>query len=337
MTPELKPLPNVDLTMQKNQHHNGSTPGAINAAAAARIEENLERIIRGKKDSIRLLLLSLLAGGHVLLEDAPGTGKTTLARALARSIGGEFRRIQFTPDLLPADITGSSFYHPAEQRFEFRRGPVFCNVLLADEINRTSPRTQSALLEVMSEGQVSIEGRAQILPPPFFVIATQNPIEYHGTYPLPEAQLDRFATRLNLGYPDEAHEVEILFSRHDHDPMRDLQSVVSIEQVLALQEQIKTVRVDESIAQYIVRLVAATRNDARLRAGISPRGSLALYRLAQAKAWREQRDFVLPEDVRELAVPVLSHRLVLDTKARYGGVRNETIVEEFLESTPIPR
>ena len=289
------------------------------AEKTGRLEDNLGRVIQGKPDSIRLVLIALLAGGHILLEDVPGTGKTTLAKSLARSLDGEFRRIQFTPDLLPADITGSSFYNAREGTFEFRQGPVFANVVLADEINRTSPRTQSALLEVMSEGQVTVEGRNQTLPQPFFVVATQNPGDFHGTYPLPEAQLDRFALRVTLGYPDPAHELEILFSHRFVDPFDALEPVLSCPEVLDLQEQVKQVRFDRSVVEYLVRLVEWTRRDPRLRLGISPRGSLMLYRTAQARARLEGRDFVLPEDVRALAVPVLAHRIMLDTKAKYGG------------------
>jgi MoxR-like ATPase len=240
------------------------------------LQRNLASVIRGKPQAIRLLLLSLLSGGHALVEDVPGTGKTTLAKSLARSIDGEFRRVQFTPDLLPADITGSSFYNPRDGSFEFRPGPVFTNVLLADEINRTSPRTQSALLEVMSENQVSIEGVRRPLPQPFFVIATQNPVEFHGTYPLPEAQLDRFAIRVALGYPDREHEIEVLFDQNQRHPFEVLEPVISLEAVLWMQAQVKNVRVDPAIADYIVRIVQSTRSEPRLRLGISPRGSLAV-------------------------------------------------------------
>jgi len=301
------------------------------------LEDNLNGVIRGKAAGIRLVLTALLAGGHVLLEDVPGTGKTTLAKALARSIDVEFRRIQFTPDLLPADITGSSFYNPGDGAFTFRGGPVFTNILLADEINRASPRTQSALLEVMSENQVTIEGMRHALHPPFFVIATQNSSDFQGTYPLPEAQLDRFAVSVTLGYPEPEEEIEILYSHNDLLPFERLAPVLSAADLILLQTRVRAVRVERAIAEYLLRLVSFTRRDPRLRLSVSPRGSLIYYRMAQAQALLQGRDYTTPEDVRALLVPVLAHRMLLDTRSKYSGIESKQILAEALESTAVPR
>ncbi|MEI6231781.1 MAG: MoxR family ATPase [Planctomycetota bacterium] len=307
------------------------------AAMVAKIEDNLASVIKGKKESMRLLLISMLAGGHTLLEDVPGTGKTTLAKSMARSIDGIFRRVQFTPDLLPADITGSMIYNPNDGGFHFREGPVFANVLLADEINRTSPRTQAALLEVMSERQITVDGQRRALPHPFFVIATQNSVEFHGTYPLPEAQLDRFTMCVSLGYPEFSDEIDILIGQNQEHPFDALKPVVSCQEVAAMLDEVKSVRIDKSVVEYIVQIIEATRLDARLRLGISPRGSLALYRTAQARALIAGRDFVEPSDVRALAVHVLAHRVMLDTKSKYSGARARNVIEDAIEKTPVPR
>ena len=300
------------------------------------LADALSNIVRGNRECIETLVIALLSGGSVLMQDVPGVGKTTLAKAVAKAIDVPFHRIQFTPDLLPADILGSSIYNPVEGTFAFRKGPIFCNVLLADEINRASPRTQSALLEAMSESHATIEGENYELPSPFLVLATQNPVEFHGTYPLPEAQLDRFLVQLELGYPDAETEVQILYAQAESHPLERLESVLSQADVLALQGMVRKIRVEEIVSQYMVEIVRRTREDSRLKLGVSPRGSLMLFRACQAAALVAGRDYVLPDDVQRLAPHVLPHRIILTSKAKYGGVSTKEIVAEILGRVKVP-
>jgi MoxR-like ATPase len=297
---------------------------------------NLGRVIRGKEQVIEQLLVALLAEGHVLIEDVPGTGKTTLAKALALSLKVKFSRIQFTPDLLPTDIVGGMIYSPANGSFTFRPGPIHSNIVLADEINRASPRTQSALLEAMSERQVTTEGESRALPQPFLVLATQNPIEHNGTYPLPEAQLDRFCMKISLGYPRHEDELRLLTDQVHEHPLHAVEPVLETQSLLALQERVRGIDVEASVLDYIVRVVARTRVDSRLRLGASPRGALDLRRCAQALALLKGRDHVRPNDVQQMAVPVLAHRLLVDLKARHGGLVGETVVAEILRAESVP-
>lgn len=302
-----------------------------------KLEANVGRVVLGKTQVIRRCIIALLAGEHVLLEDVPGVGKTLLGKALARSVSGSFHRIQFTPDLLPADITGGSVYDSNTKTFSFERGPVFANVVLADEINRTTPRTQSALLEAMSEGQVSADGQTFALPRPFMVIATQNPLEFEGTYPLPESQLDRFLMRISVGYPERSEEIEVLRSHRQGEPVDQLEAVLTAEQVVALQESVRGVRVEEAIDEYLLDVVQATRKCGDLHVGVSIRGALALYRASQAAALTAGRDYVIPDDVKELAVPVLAHRVI--TKGyMHGGQREavEALVERLVDEIRVP-
>jgi MoxR-like ATPase len=307
------------------------------AGTCDRILDEVERAVLGKRDALELLLLGVLADGHVLLEDVPGLAKTLAARSLARATSLEFSRIQFTPDLMPSDVTGSSIYNQREGDFEFRPGPIFTNLLLADEINRAPPKTQAALLEAMQERQVTIEGRTSTLERPFLVLATQNPIEYEGTYPLPEAQLDRFLLRLSFGYPsaeDEWRVVEARAARRRDEV--ELEPVVGAEELLALQAAVEEVHVSEPIGRYLVDLVTATRESRRVAVGASPRGSLALLKLSRARAALTGRDFVTPEDVKAVAVPALAHRLMLRPELWVQRIRGEDVVREVLDAVPTP-
>jgi len=302
----------------------------------APLKENLQSVIYGKGECIDALIVALLAGGSVLIEDVPGVGKTTLAKALAKSIEAKFCRIQFTPDLLPADILGSSIYNPVTGDFKFDPGPIFCNILLADEINRASPRTQSALLEAMNENQATIEGQRRPLPQPFIVIATENPVECQGTYPLPEAQLDRFLVRLSIGYPAAEVEVDILKSHARTEPLERIEPVLELEQVREVQQEVMDIHVDESILEYVVEIVHATRHDNRLQLGISTRGTLMLSRAAQARAYYESRDYVIPDDVLWSAPHVLPHRILPTSKTRYGGGTTKQIVSDIIGRVKVP-
>jgi MoxR-like ATPase len=303
---------------------------------AEKVVSNVEKVIMGKRKPVEETLLALLCQGHVLIEDVPGTGKTMLARAVARSIGCSFRRLQFTPDMLPSDVTGVSMFNQKTHEFEFRPGPVFAQIVLADEINRATPKTQSALLEAMDERQVTVDGITYLMEQPFLVLATQNPIEYEGTFPLPEAQLDRFMLRIHMGYPDKTNEIAILGAQQFIHPINQLEQVVSQEELLAAQEAVKEVYADDLIKDYIVSLCSATRNHPDVYLGVSPRGSLALYRTGQALAAIRRRDYIIPDDVKYLAEATLAHRLIISPAARIKNVDPREVIQDILSSVPVP-
>jgi len=319
----------------------GAGVATIEAAAASvgELQAAIESVIKGKPEAVRLCLVGLLAGGHLLVEDVPGVGKTTLAQALARALDCEFQRIQFTSDLLPSDVIGLSIFNERTGAFEFRRGPVFANVVLADEINRTTPKTQSALLEAMGEGHVTVEGTTYRLPQPFIVVATQNPIEHHGTYPLPESQLDRFMLRLRLGYPGADVEKVILRDREVGDPLEAVRPVLTGEAVAELRRQVANVAVDDALVDYLLRIVTATRDSEMLDLGVSPRGTLALFRAAQALALTEERAYCVPDDIKRLVLPVFAHRIAVSSRFSSTLRRSEeaeTVLREIMKTVSVP-
>ena len=301
-----------------------------------RLVRNVERVIIGKREAIELIIVGLLSRGHILIEDVPGVGKTMMARSLAGSLGCSFSRIQFTPDMLPSDVTGVSIFNQKTREFEFRPGPVMAQVVLTDEINRATPKTQASLLEAMQELQVTVDGVTHVLPEPFLVLATQNPIEYEGTFPLPEAQLDRFLMRIRLGYPRPEAEIAILDSQRYTHPVTEVQQVVPVAALLAAQKALKDVYLDALVKKYIVDMIQQTRHHQDIYLGASPRGSLALYRTGQAWAAMQGRDYVLPDDIKHLAIPTLAHRLIVSPAARLKDVSGETVMQEILDSLPVP-
>lgn len=306
------------------------------ATAVQRVVGNVEQIIVGKAEPVAFSLIAVICRGHVLIEDVPGVGKTVLTKAIARSIGCTFKRIQFTPDLLPSDVTGVSIYNQKTGNFEFRSGPIMAQIVLADEVNRATPKTQSALLEAMEEGQITVDGVTYRLPDPFMVMATQNPIEYEGTFPLPEAQLDRFMMNIKLGYPKPADEINILDSHQHHHPLEDLAQIMTAEELVLIQRQVRSIHVDQSIREYIVALANATRNHASIYLGASPRGSLALFRASQALAAMRGRSYVIPDDVKLLVKPTFAHRIIVTPAARVRAVTSTALLDEILQSIPVP-
>jgi MoxR-like ATPase len=305
-------------------------------AIAQKIVDNVEEVIVGKYDAVQLTVVALLCEGHLLIEDVPGTGKTMLAKAVSRSLGCDFRRIQFTPDMLPSDVTGVSVFNQKTREFEFRPGPVMAQIVLTDEINRATPKTQSALLEAMEERQITVDGVTYPMEQPFLVLATQNPIEYEGTFPLPEAQLDRFMLRISLGYPSTSDEITVLDRQQHSHPVTRIQQVVSAEELVQAQQRIKGVYIDDLVKEYIVRLVRATRKHPDIYLGASPRGSLALYKTGQARAAIMGRDYVIPDDVKALAMETLAHRLIISPSARIKNVDPLAVIQEILDSIPVP-